>query len=88
MELDIQRSAPAIDSFDPDLLGVALEQGKPQQGLDRIRQRTETIPQIGAHRLRLLGVLHVGDALVGTQALLLVGDVVGRDANVQAQIQG
>src|SRR5215471_3703263 len=88
MKLHTQRSAAAVDRLYAQALRLRFQQSELDQRLDRFRRWAVAVRQLRANLAGLLGVSSIGHALVGAQALLLVGDVFGRNADIQAQVQG
>ncbi len=87
MKFHRQRAAAAVHRFDAALLRLALQQRERNQRFDGGGRRSVAIRDFRAAGRRLLRVACVGDALVCAQALLLVADVLGRDANVEPQVE-
>ena len=83
--LMLRRAAAAVDRFDAEVLRLGFEQGELHQRLDGLRRRAVAVGQFGANAFGFLGVADVGDALVGAQALLLVGDVFGRECEYRGR---
>ena len=75
---------PAVHGLNADLLGQRLERGIHYQVVHRFRHWAISILQFlfGTVAPRVIG--GVGDLPVGAKALVFVGDVLRRNADIQA----
>ena len=77
----------AVDGLDADLFGQGLERGVLEQVVDGFGNRAISILQFLFGTVAGGGVGGVGDLAVGAETLVFVRDVVGRDADIEAQIE-
>src|SRR5947209_2185805 len=78
---------PAIDRLDADLLGEVLERRVLKKVAYGVRNRAVAVLQFLFGTLASLRRRGVRDLPISAEALVFVGDVVGRDADVEAQVQ-
>ena len=84
MELDVQPGAPPVHYLDAQALCGALQLGELEKRFHRVGQWTIAVRQLRARTFGLLIFLYIGDFFIRPQALLLVRNVLRRDADIQA----
>jgi hypothetical protein len=83
VELHVEHRMPAVDRFDPQLLGGRFQAGIFQQVAHRIGHRALAVFQFLLYALALGRRAGVGDLAVGAQALVFFGDVLRPSARGQ-----
>ncbi len=87
MELNVESALAAIDGFDAERLGFAFDGGKLKKDADGIGGGAVAVLEFTEHLFDVRGAGDVGDSFVGAKALMFVGDVGGRDADIEAEVE-